>query len=151
MVAVKNPISIITDTGFQLSISIDRKTKDYFKYRRNHGIMYIFHDNEDIVDDFFNRHNRPSAQYRKEILPTVRKALQMSDTIKFAWSQKAGCKCPCSPGFLITDPEYKYTDFIICVDVKGIQKPDNRTEALEYFNDRVWGFTQLEDKDNRNE
>ena len=146
-IATENPICVTTDNGLQLSISIDRKTRDYLRYRKHHGVMHIFHSGEDVVDDYFNRHSRPYTQYRKEILPAVRKALNISDMVKFNWSQKAGCKCPCSPGFLVNDPEHIYTDFVICVDVEGIQKPDNREESLQHFNNTVWGFANTGEKE----
>ncbi len=136
----EEPISVVTDSGLELLIDIEYKSKYEQKYRRHHGIMYIFHSDEDIVDDLINRHSRPHLQYRKEILPKVREVLNISSDVKFNWNQKAGCKCPCSPGFLISDPDYKYTKYIISVYVKGFDKSHNQEEALKHFNKQVWGF-----------
>lgn len=138
---IKDPISIVTSSGLELLINIDHKSKDDRKY---HGIMYVFHTNEDIVDNLFNRHNRPNVQYREQILPEVCKSLDIPNNVKFTWSQKAGCKCPCSPGFLISDPDCQYTNYIISVDVKGFNNTNNREEALAYFNKQVWGVTEPE-------
>ena len=52
-----------------------------------------------VIEDLMNRHRRPYATWRK----AVRKALAgvNVDLSKMAWSQTAGCSCPCSPGFVL--------------------------------------------------
>ena len=52
-----------------------------------------------VIEDLMNRHRRPYAAWRK----AVRRALAgvNIDLSKMAWSQKAGCSCPCSPGFVL--------------------------------------------------
>lgn len=52
-----------------------------------------------VIEDLMNRHRRPYATWRK----AVRKALAgvNIDLSKMAWSQTAGCSCPCSPGFVL--------------------------------------------------
>jgi hypothetical protein len=46
-----------------------------------------------------NRHRRPYATWRKAIRTALAKV--DIDLSKMAWSQKAGCSCPCSPGFVL--------------------------------------------------
>lgn len=36
------------------------------------------------------------------VIPEVRKQLKLGPEVKFSWSQRAGCTCGCSPGFIIT-------------------------------------------------
>ena len=48
------------------------------------------------------RNARPHVEYRK-LLRDVCEELDLDyDHLKFRWSQKAGCSCPCSPGFIIS-------------------------------------------------
>src|SRR5690606_4723692 len=47
------------------------------------------------------RHNRPYAAYRT-LLPEGFKQLNV-EPLKARWSQYAGCSCPCSPGFILSD------------------------------------------------
>mgnify|MGYP000507101505 CR=1 FL=1 len=57
------------------------------------------------------RYNRPHIMYRKELMPKVWEKLfchyEPGDGPKIVWSQKAGCSCRCSPGFIIQDWNYK--------------------------------------------
>ena len=62
--------------------------------------MYVSTDESfDVIEDLMNRRNRPYAFWRK----AIRKAIASSiiDLEKMAWSQTAGCSCPCSPGFVL--------------------------------------------------
>jgi hypothetical protein len=68
--------------------------------------IYVSEDGESVLDNLMSRTGRPVGAYRaavKEILPTLG-----LDGYKIQWSQKAGCSmCPCSPGFILKDPEGK--------------------------------------------
>lgn len=65
--------------------------------------VYIWLEGESVFDNFINRWGRPHKAFRKFILPTLKRVLNVvDDDIKFNWSQKAGCSCGCSPGFIIT-------------------------------------------------
>ena len=70
--------------------------------------IFIFHDDETILDDLVNRFSRPSAFYKKEILPLFLDKIKVEspdvykkvkDT-KWLWNKLAGCTCGCSPGFV---------------------------------------------------
>ena len=70
--------------------------------------MYVSTDESfDVIEDLMNRRNRPYAFWRK----AIRKAIASSiiDLEKMAWSQTAGCSCPCSPGFVL-DKQYIVID-----------------------------------------
>jgi hypothetical protein len=66
--------------------------------------VYFSHPGETIMDNLMNRRNRPRDLYR-QYLPEVATALDLPAGTKFAWSQKAGCNCGCSPGFIC---DYSY-------------------------------------------
>lgn len=62
--------------------------------------VYFHIEDESVVENVMNRHNRDYTKYRK-LLPEVFKQLNITENIKANWSQYAGCKCPCSPGFVL--------------------------------------------------
>lgn len=68
--------------------------------------IYFFHVGETIIDNLRNRRNRPQDEYRK-LLPEVleRAGIPQECVAKIRWSQKAGCTCGCSPGFIVIDNE----------------------------------------------
>ena len=62
--------------------------------------VYFFPKDESILDNLLNRRSRPQEEYRK-LLPDVFKELNIRNTGPVRWSQKAGCSCGCSPGFIV--------------------------------------------------
>lgn len=62
-------------------------------------IVYFSHEGENVLEGFGNRRMRPVDLY-KTYLGDVAEALGLPRTTKFSWSQKAGCGCGCSPGFI---------------------------------------------------
>jgi hypothetical protein len=87
-----------------------------------------------VIEDLMNRHRRPYATWRK----AVRKALAgvNIDLSKMAWSQKAGCSCPCSPGFVLEsqcihlDGEF-FRHFDIWVTLVGAPSVDETKVARD--------------------
>ena len=65
--------------------------------------IYVWPDNESIIDNINKRRERPYTVYKKEIIPQVLAKYGWSLTTKIRWSQKAGCPCGCSPGFIVSD------------------------------------------------
>jgi hypothetical protein len=62
--------------------------------------MYVdANETFNVIEDLMNRHRRPYATWRKAIRTALAKV--DIDLSKMAWSQKAGCSCPCSPGFVL--------------------------------------------------
>lgn len=61
--------------------------------------VFFWQERESILDGLALRHDRPFDEYRK-LLPEVFKALGI-EPVKARWSQRAGCSCPCSPGFIL--------------------------------------------------
>lgn len=89
------------------SISLRPKTgssskdnaRDYYHRPR----IYIWPEGETVMENFTKgRHTRPYTQYKKEVLPQLFRKLGLNG-IKVSWSQKAGCSCPCSPGFIVKE------------------------------------------------
>ena len=64
-----------------------------------HSIVYLSIQGESIMENLENRRNRPHAVLRPFVLEALREAgVQVSG---LRWSQKAGCSCPCSPGWIL--------------------------------------------------
>lgn len=75
--------------------------------------IYFFVDTDGPATDLFSgtRFNKPHKSYRS-MLPEVFKQLGYgTEAIKqmilsCSWSQKAGCSCGCSPGFVMKNREH---------------------------------------------
>lgn len=65
--------------------------------------VYVFISGENVLENLENRFARPHLQYRNEIIPEVIKQIPELEGKKLVWSQKAGCRCGCSPAFIVQD------------------------------------------------
>ena len=63
--------------------------------------VYVFPKGESLYENLMNRRERPYNVYKKEVLPSVFRAMGLPEDTKAKWSQYAGCSCPCSPGFVL--------------------------------------------------
>lgn len=63
--------------------------------------IYIFQQDETIIENLQKRTVRPYTTYKKEVIPSILKSLNLPEKTKVKWSQYAGCSCPCSPGFIV--------------------------------------------------
>lgn len=65
--------------------------------------IYVSEHGETVYDDLQNRFGRPVNSYRI----AVKEALELIDVEdpKMRWSQKAGCSCGCSPGFILRESD----------------------------------------------
>jgi hypothetical protein len=74
--------------------------------RQNKTRIYFSPQGETIMENLLGgRFNRPYDLYRM-LLPEVNRRAGlyhagMLPSTKAHWSQKAGCSCPCSPGFVL--------------------------------------------------
>jgi hypothetical protein len=74
--------------------------------RKKQDVIYVWLEGENVLKNLMNRRDRPSKAYKEFVLPLGLKELGYTEEeakaiIKKAyWSQKAGCRCGCSPGFL---------------------------------------------------
>lgn len=64
--------------------------------------VYVWLENESIGENMMNRRNRPYTEWKKVVLPYLKEKLGR-DNIKLSWDQHCGCRCPCSPGFRMTE------------------------------------------------
>jgi hypothetical protein len=76
-----------------------------FKEREKKGRIYFFIEGENLLENIRNRRFRPSKEYRRvlsEALQIAGLTTEQADrsTRLASWSQKAGCSCGCSPGFI---------------------------------------------------
>jgi len=79
-----------------------------YKKGSTHGKIYFNIADETLLENLLNRRTRPYNDLRK-MIPSALKLAGL-DTIQsdsFRWSQKAGCGCGCSPGFV--DKDYRLT------------------------------------------
>lgn len=65
------------------------------------SVVYVSVEGESLWDTIAARGNRPHTAWR----PYVEEALREYgfNFTKLTWSNKAGCSCPCSPGFIVTE------------------------------------------------
>jgi len=84
--------------------------------------IYVRPEGETIVENFLEgRHTRPYTLYKKEVLPQLFRVLGLGgpgidNRIKVSWSQKAGCSCPCSPGFIVKDGNVPFDIHVTVTD-----------------------------------
>lgn len=60
--------------------------------------VFVFLAGESILENLTTRWQQPSKAYRPLVQAELRDA---GITGKLAWSQRAGCGCGCSPGFIV--------------------------------------------------
>jgi len=77
--------------------------RERHKLRHSNTRVFIHHSEETLAENLMNRGDRPQELYRKHILPKVIQELNLREGTKAKWSQYAGCSCPCSPGFILSD------------------------------------------------
>lgn len=65
--------------------------------------IYVSPKGETVLENVLGgRYTRPHQAYRALVLPLIRELY--GQDIKLTWSQRAGCSCPCSPGFIASRP-----------------------------------------------
>lgn len=81
------------------SVEIRRSTRSHDKFTRSGGAytrIYVFPKGETLFDNIVNRRNRPTDMYRQIVMENIPDISNKN----IRWSQKAGCDCGCSPGFI---------------------------------------------------
>lgn len=79
----------ITITSDKHAITDRRQTKPR---------VYVWAEGETILENLQNRRSRPISQYREWALIAMAERGMKGE---LRWSQKAGCSCGCSPGFIV--------------------------------------------------
>lgn len=72
-------------------------------FRPQKSKIYISVSGESVIQNLMNRRQRPYTSYKKELMPEILEKCNLPKDTKVSWSQKAGCACGCSPGFIIQD------------------------------------------------
>lgn len=87
-----------------MNVEIEVRPARYGKrgYGASRTRVYFNHANESIMENLIARRSRPRDLYAT-YLPEVAEKLGLPRTTKFRWSQKAGCECGCSPGFICVE------------------------------------------------
>jgi hypothetical protein len=114
----------------QFKVTVTKAVPRRWNDRKRGSRIYIFPKGESVWNQLFNRHARPHLVWRKRVMPVVLKRLGLPADTKFRWSTRAGCSCPCSPGFIMhsvvqynKDSQYAaYCD--IYVTVEGLPRID---------------------------
>ena len=63
--------------------------------------IYIWTEGETLEENLFNRRSRPLGLYRQSAFMALDKLKIDRSKMSVKWSQKAGCGCGCSPGFIV--------------------------------------------------
>jgi len=90
-------ISTGNGRGFRTQGHMSCTTVDYSKKPR----LYVEVKGESLLDNLANRTTRPHAVWGKILRKAIAQAPELDGRI--GWYQKAGCSCPCSPGFIWSD------------------------------------------------
>lgn len=90
------------------------------------SVVYVSVEGEGLWDDFANRTSRPHTEWK----PYVAQALKDAgfNFTKLTWSQKAGCPCPCSPGFIVTEGTHGH-DLTVTITADAPQRTDDGEAA----------------------
>lgn len=83
--------------------------------------IYFSLDGWSILDNLFNRGNEPHAIVKPFIVPMALEAMGLAPDTKATWSRTAGCRCGCSPAFVVDAPNEKgYTVWVKVAITDGV-------------------------------
>lgn len=97
-------------------------------------------ETESLAQNLMNRHSRPVKAYRAAAMAALNEI--GLDQAKLAWSQKAGCSCGCSPGFVLKNqdnrgvawsPGGRNTDIWVKMDAVVTESDPAAVERAEQF------------------
>ena len=105
-------------------IKIKRYSSRQGEKKQSSPKMYIFIENESVMENLQNRRTRPYNEYKKLIIPKVMESISKTHPdlferirdIKWGWDRYCGCSmCPCSPGFIGEGAYYESTDIYVTI------------------------------------
>jgi hypothetical protein len=105
--------------------------------------LYVFVEGENILENLAFRTNRPSKLYRT-ILKEAFRRLGLPETTKAYWSQKAGCSCGCSPGFILEGSGAGPKDFFVTVTSPADITDAKVVPSAEAMDEAASRLSQLE-------
>jgi hypothetical protein len=106
------------------------------RYRNSKPRMYVWADQEfSVIEDLANRTRRPYGVWRKAVRANLAGHVGL-DLTTMSWSQRAGCSCGCSPGFVldkqwVTIDEYTFRNFDVYVTLKDAPSIDPTKSVRE--------------------
>jgi hypothetical protein len=98
--------------GVQIHVMRDRD-----KPRR----VYVGFKDWTVMEDLHNRTRRPYQLWKEPMLEALARIGVEPETAR--WSQKAGCSCPCSPGFVINGDRI-HNDYSYWITLPGVPTVD---------------------------
>jgi hypothetical protein len=69
--------------------------------RRRRSVISLSPKDEGVLENFVSRRSRPHEEIKRQVIPAVLAAVGLPASTRVRWSQKAGCGCGCSPGFVV--------------------------------------------------
>jgi len=105
--------------------------------------LYLVPDEESLFDNFVQgRLTRPYQEFRKSgLLDKTMKEIIGYPSGHAKWSQKAGCSCGCSPGFIVEKSAHLPTDYYIYYDVESLEEAVKLDE--DTYNARAKTFADI--------
>ncbi len=99
----------------EITINLVRQEKP----RSSKPRVYFHHDGETVLENLHKRRGRPVWDYRAllpKVFDMVQDQIDISfDKVEHRWSQKAGCSCGCSPGFILSGAETLWHDIHVTI------------------------------------
>lgn len=96
----KRLVTVFAADGYLVTVKQNVSAFDNIKPKSAYPRVFVWDDTveETVLEQVVNRRNRPQDLYRL-VAEAALGALGYDDPC-LKWSQKAGCTCPCSPGFI---------------------------------------------------
>lgn len=115
-------------------LDVEREKKNW---RRGGGNMIVYVDfksETSVLENLINRFSRPVDLMKREVMPRVLDGLSLPASTPFRWSQKAGCPCGCSPGFVLSrhdiGPELRDRNLWVEVDCQLVGNTPEERELV---------------------
>lgn len=108
-----------------MRMKIDRIVKSPKRKPGRLTRIYINPSVETLYENYTSgRFTRPSKEFRESgLLDKVLKEEIGSGYVTARWSQKAGCSCGCSPGFVVQDTGFFDYDIFVDYDPEFVVEP----------------------------
>ena len=120
-----------------INLKVEKRLVKNHGRRSNKNRIYIFNSGETIIENLVERHYRPVEFYKQVIIPHLIAQGFLNKDSDIKWSQKAGCSCPCSPGFIV-ESEYGYEIFVTSEQTVMIGEPKKSSEAAQKKPNKDW-------------
>ena len=91
--------------------------------RREHNSkprVYVHPNGEMVLENFAKRFDRPITVYRHAAKQALK---ELGIEGKLRWSQKAGCSCGCSPGFVLDTETAGHFDILVTIHDEDHEEP----------------------------